>query len=211
MWPPSSKFCALGGTGWQVADTTGMTTEDVTDFERWRSATQGNGEALGELFDRHKDRVYRHSLRLVPTPTDAEDVVAIVWLEAWRKRDRIRFVEGSMLPWLLVVATNTSSNVSRSARRYRALLQRLPPPTLPPDPAERLDDGPAQLALAQLSRPHREVMALCVLGGLSEKEAAGALGIPPGTVKSRLYRANRALRTRYQELQSSQAYGGVRP
>lgn len=188
-----------------------MTTAKVTDAERWSSALQGNGEALGQLFDRHKDRVYRHSLRLVPNPADAEDVVAVVWLEAWRQRDRIRFVDDSMLPWLLVVATNTSMNVTRSTRRYQALLKRLPPPTPQPDHADRLDAGPAQAALAQLSRPHREVVALCILNGLSEAEAAKALGVPPGTVKSRLSRANRALRAKYQELESDPMPGGVRP
>jgi RNA polymerase sigma factor (sigma-70 family) len=188
-----------------------MTTVEVTDAERWSSALHGNGEAFGQLFDRHKDRVYRHSLRLVPNPADAEDVVAVVWLEAWRQRDRIRFVDGSMLPWLLVVATNTSMNVTRSSRRYRALLQRLPPPIPQPDHADQLDAGPAQTALAQLSRPHREVVALCILNGLSEAEAAKALGVPPGTVKSRLSRAHRALRAKYEEIESDPMPRGVRP
>lgn len=102
-----------------------MTNVEVTDAERWRSAVQGNGEALGDLFDLHHHRVYRHSLRLVPSPVDAEDAVAVVWLEAWRQRERIRFVDGSMLPWLLVVATNTALNFRRSARRYGTLLRRL--------------------------------------------------------------------------------------
>ncbi|MFH8253138.1 RNA polymerase sigma factor [Microbacterium sp. B2969] len=188
-----------------------MTTLSVTDEERWRRALRGDGDAVGELFDLHHSRVYRHSLRLVPHAVDAEDVVAVVWLEAWRKRDHIRFLNGSMLPWLLVVATNTSLNITRGARRHRALLQRLPPPIPQPDHADAFDAGPAQAALAQLSRPHREVVALCVLNGLSEAEAAQALGVPSGTVKSRLSRANRALRVKYQELASKSSPGGVLP
>lgn len=187
-----------------------MTTVEVTDAQRWRSAVQGNGEALGELFDLHHSRVYRHSLRLVPSPVDAEDVVAVVWLEAWRQRDRIRFVDGSMLPWLLVVATNTALNFNRTARRYRALIRRLPPPAPQSDHADAFDAGLAQAALAELSRAHREVVALCVLNGYSEAEAASALGVPPGTVKSRLSRATRALRAKYQEL-SAQSPRGVTP
>lgn len=188
-----------------------MTNVEVTDAERWRSAVQGNGEALGDLFDLHHHRVYRHSLRLVPSPVDAEDVVAVVWLEAWRQRERIRFVDGSMLPWLLVVATNTALNFRRSARRYGALLRRLPPPAPQPDLADAFDAGPAQAALAALSRAHREVVALCVLNGYSEAEAARALGVPAGTVKSRLSRANRALRAKYQELASQSSPRGVTP
>lgn len=189
-----------------------MTTVGVTDAERWRSAVEGNGEALGELFDLHHSRVYRHSLRLVPSPVDAEDVVAVVWLEAWRKRERIRFVDGSMLPWLLVVATNTALNFNRSARRYRTLIKRLPPPAPHPDHADSFADaGLAQAALAELSRAHREVVALCVLNGYSEAEAASALGVPAGTVKSRLSRANRALRAKYQELSAQSSPRGVTP
>lgn len=186
-----------------------MTTAEVTDEERWRTAVQGNGEALGELFDRHQSRVYRHSLRLVPNPGDAEDVVAVVWLEAWRQRDRIRFVDGSMLPWLLVVATNSALNLRRTARRHRALLRRLPPPFPQPDLADRFDAGPAQAALAELSRAHREVVALCVLNGYSEAEAARALGVPPGTVKSRLARARKALRDKYREISAQSSPQGA--
>ena len=188
-----------------------MTTDEVTDLQLWRSASQGDGEAFGRLFDRHKGRVYRHSLRLVPNSVDAEDVVAVVWFEAWRQRDRVRFVDGSMLPWLLVVATNTSLNLSRSARRHRALLRRLPPPSPAPDHADLLDAGPAGSALAQLSRAHREVVALCVLNGLSETQAAQALGVPRGTVKSRLSRAQRALRVKYRELEAEPLSRGVGP
>lgn len=187
-----------------------MRTGAATDAECWRSASNGNGEAFGEVFDRHRDRVYRHSLRLVPTPADAEDVVAIVFLEAWRKRDSVRFVDGSMLPWLLVVATNTALNLSRSSRRYSAVLRRLPPPVAEADPADRFDSGPASAAFFRLSRPHREVVALCVLNGLSEADAADALGIPRGTVKSRLARANRALRNKFHETDTESLPRGVR-
>lgn len=188
-----------------------MRSAEATDSECWASALQGDGDAFGALFDRHRDRVFRHSLRLVPNPADADDVVAIVFLEAWRNRERVRFVDGSMLPWLLVVATNASFNLSRSSRRYSAALRRLPPPEPEPDLADRFDAGPAQSAYRRLSRPHREVVALCVFGGFSEAEAAEALRIPRGTVKSRLARAHRALRNTLRETEAEPLTGGVRP
>jgi RNA polymerase sigma factor (sigma-70 family) len=167
----------------------------ASDADDWQSALAGDGEAFARIFDRHQHRVYRHSLALVPTIDDAQDVVGITFLEAWRKRGTVRFVDGSMLPWLLVTASNTSRNVSRSARRYRALLERVPRPEPFAGP-DSVDDGSALDALRQLTPVHRAVVTLCIIEGLSEAEAAAALGVPVGTVKSRLHRAKKALGSR---------------
>jgi len=163
--------------------------DDATDADRWSRAAHGDGEAFGLIFDRHRDRVLRHSLRLVPNWHDAEEVVALTFLEAWRKRERVRFVEGSVLPWLLVTATNVSRNLSRTARRHRALLDRLPPP----EHREFEMDDTAVAALRGLPLNDRQVLTLSVLEGFSEAEVAEALGIARGTVKSRLSRAKKKL------------------
>ncbi len=168
-----------------------MTTQ--SDAADWQSAIGGDGEAFGRVFDRHRDRVYRHSYRLVATPADADDAVAITFSEAWRRRDRVRFVDGSILPWLLVTATNVSRNLSRSARRYSALLDRLPPEDHPGDHTDLFDEGAAHHALRGLSLDDQRVITLCVLQGLPERDAATVLGVPPGTVKSRLSRAKARL------------------
>jgi len=165
----------------------------TTDASDWRLALGGEGEAFGRVFDRHRDRVYRHAVRLVSTPSDADDAVAITFLEAWRRRESVRFVDDSALPWLLVTATNVSSNLRRSARRHRALLDRLPPEAHAPDHAETFGDGDAQHALRALSTADQRVIVLCVLHGLSEKDAAAVLDVPQGTVKSRLSRAKARL------------------
>lgn len=175
----------------------------MTDAEDRERALTGDGEAFGRLFDRHRGRVFRHSLRLVPRWADADDVVAIVFLEAWRRRASVRLVDGSILPWLLVVASNASLNVSRASRRFRSVIDRLPPPSPAPDHAARFDAGDARAALARLSPAHREVIALCILEGFSEAEAAAALGIPRGTVKSRLFRATRDLRRTYPAIETT--------
>lgn len=165
-------------------------TDDATD---WALAVAGQGVAFGRLFDRHRDRVFRHSLRLVSAPSDVDDVVAMTFLEAWRRRESVRLVDGSILPWLLVTATKVSGNVRRSARRYGALLARLPAADPAPDHAEAVGEGAAQRALQRLSPTDQQVIVLCVLEGLSEREAALAIGVPAGTVKSRLSRAKARL------------------
>ncbi|TBN58029.1 RNA polymerase sigma factor [Glaciihabitans arcticus] len=163
--------------------------DDATDSQLWAAAVRGDGESFGLVFDRHRDRVLRHSLRLVPGWHDAEEVVAVTFLEAWRKREGVRFVGDSLLPWLLATATNVSRNLSRSARRYRALLDKLPPPI----DREFDESSEAVTALGGLSLADRQVITLSVLEGFSEAEVAEALGIPRGTVKSRLSRAKKRL------------------
>ena len=170
-----------------------MTTGDADD---WVLATAGDGEAFGRIYDRHRDRVFRHSLRLVAGVADADDVVAITFLEAWRRRDQLRLVDESALPWLLVTATNAAHNLRRSAFRYRALLAKLPAEQHAPDHSSDLEDGEAMSALRRMSVADQRVLTLCVLEGLSEREAASVLGVPTGTVKSRLSRARARLKAR---------------
>ena len=108
---------------------------------------------------------------------------------------------GSLEPWLYGIATNVLRNTRRTARRYRAALERLPAPEPTPDiaddPARRAGEqeelAAARAALKALRPPEREVVALCIWSGLSYAEAAEALGVPVGTVRSRLSRAKARL------------------
>lgn len=168
-------------------------TNTFNDEADWALASTGDGEAFGRVFDRWKDRVRRHALRLVPSAPDADDAAAIVFFEAWRHRESVRFIDGSMLPWLLVTTTNVSRNLTRSARRYDALIRKLPKEQYGADPLDALDEGEAQQALRGLTTRDQHVITLCVIEGYSEKEAASLLRIPPGTVKSRLNRAKARL------------------
>lgn len=174
---------------------------EESDTGLWASAVAGDGDAFGVVYDRHRDRVFGHALRLVVSIPDAEDVTAMVFLEAWRRRDAVRMVEGSVVAWLLVTTNNVVRNHARSQRRYRAFLERLPPPGAVDDPAEHVAEederqGRARrlaAAFARLSGRDRDVLTLCVLEELSTAQAATVLGIPEGTVKSRLSRAKRRL------------------
>lgn len=167
----------------------------LADADDWCLALAGDGEAFGRIYDRHAARVRRHVVGLLPGSADADDVVAVVFLEAWRRRQHVRVVNGSLLPWLLVTATNAARNTSRATRRYRALLAKLPDGTAPGQD-EAGDEGEATAALATLPLIDRQVVTLCVLIGLSHQDAAALLGIAEGTVKSRLHRAKARLRDR---------------
>ncbi|WP_405020850.1 RNA polymerase sigma factor [Kitasatospora sp. NBC_00070] len=162
----------------------------------------GDRDAFGLLFDTHARAVYNHVFRLTGDWSTAEDVMSLTFLEAWRRHDRIEAEGGSLRPWLLGIATKLVSNQRRAARRYWQVLAQLPTPREEvPDFAQelagRIDDASQiavlQVALARLRRPDREVLALCVWAGLDYQEAAEALGVPVGTVRSRLSRARTRL------------------
>lgn len=162
----------------------------------------GQPAAFGQIFDEHARVVYRHAVRVTGDWAVAEDVVSLTFLEAWRLRERLRAGEEGVRPWLLGIATNVMRNTSRAARRHRAALGRLPPRPAQPDIAEevtsRLADqaqlSAARAALGKLRRGEREVFTLCVWSGLDYAAAAEALGVPVGTVRSRLSRARSRLR-----------------
>jgi RNA polymerase sigma factor (sigma-70 family) len=181
---------------------------ESTDEALWLLMVKGDGEAFGELFDRHRDRVLRHALRIVGSAHQAEDITAIVFYEAWRRREYVRMVNGSIVAWLLVTANNTIRNHNRQRRRYKAFLDQLPPPAVGADVADEFSDSAERdaeatalrAAFSRLKPQDRDVLTLCVVERLSLRQAASALGIAEGTVKSRLHRAKTRLGALYREL-----------
>ena len=186
---------------------------DLHDSALWSRARSGDSEAFGVLFERHGRTIYNYCFRRVGSWSVAEDLVSIVFLEAWRRVDK-PLPSGKELPWLFGIATNIVRNRRRSERRYAAALRRVPRPGAEPsfadDSDERIDDeelmGSALGLLARLPRREREVFALCAWSGLSYDDAAVALEIPVGTVRSRLSRA----RARLQELDPDIGHEGDR-
>lgn len=173
-----------------------------SDDELWRRCTLGDEAALTTLYRRHVQAIYRHAFRATGDCTRSEDVVSITFAEVWRLRTR-SVEAGSVLPWLYGVATNVLRNEQRTTRRYQRLLSHVHArghdrsDNESPDIAARLDDQRrARSLLAQvrdLPERERELIALCWWTGLTHEQAAAALEIPLGTVKSRLARARARL------------------
>jgi RNA polymerase sigma-70 factor (ECF subfamily) len=183
-----------------------------TDFELWRRAVHGDHDAFGEIFDRHSRSIYNFCFRRTADWAAAEDLVSTVFLEAWRKRSSVKIAaDGSLLPWLYGVAMNLLRNQRRAQRRLVGAMQRLT------GEAQKMDvsDVAAHVEAARhmravlssverLPRHERDVLFLCVFAELGYADAALVLGVPIGTVRSRLSRA----RARLRELQGQTRHRG---
>lgn len=161
----------------------------------------GSGEALTALFDRYADAVYTYCFRRTASWSTAEDASATVFLEIWRGRGKVITSDGSALPWLYGVANNVCRNATRSSHRWLRAVSRVPPPESEHDHADSVVsrvDSERQMAsvlaaIAKLPSSEQDVLALVLWSGLSYDAAAAALGIPIGTIRSRLARARRRL------------------
>lgn len=174
---------------------------ELDDFTLWSRSRTGDLDAYGTLFERHAKAIYNYCFRRIGDWSAAEDLVSIVFLEAWRRRDK-ELPADKVLPWLYGIATNVVRNRRRHERRHAIALSRMPPPRpesdFADDTEQRVDDErQMQRALAFLGllpRRERDVLVLCGWLEVTYEDAAFALGIPVGTVRSRLSRARRRLR-----------------
>jgi RNA polymerase sigma-70 factor (ECF subfamily) len=174
--------------------------ERRSDLELWDAAAR-DPHAFGELYERHVRAVYAFCARRTGDLAHADDLVSVVFLEAWRRRGDIVLTGDSALPWLLGIANNVARNARRSLRRYRSALRRVPHAEAvdlgEDDIAARIDAQRALTeaieALRALSESEREVVNLVLWAGLSYGEAASVLRVPIGTVRSRLSRARSKL------------------
>lgn len=173
----------------------------ASEADLWARSRAGDQDAFGVLFDRHAKLIYNYCFRRIGNWSTAEDMLSVVFLEAWRRRDK-ELPPDKVLPWLLGIATNVVRNRRRSERRFAAALGRMPASEREPDFAsaadERLDDeSQAEAALnllGSLPRREQDVFVLCAVMQLSYEEAALALDLPVGTVRSRLSRGRARLR-----------------
>lgn len=161
-------------------------------------------EAFAVIFDRYADDIHRYIARRLGSDI-ADDLMAETFVIAFQRRRRYDLSHAHARPWLYGIATNLIGRHRREeARRLRALsrMAALPPGREDSGPedavTERLGaggtDGPLAGALAELPARYRDVLLVIAWGELDYEEAAQALGVPVGTVRSRLHRARTRLR-----------------
>ena len=156
---------------------------------------RGEREAFEELVRDWERRLFFYIRRLVADEEDAWQILQDVWLHVLRNIRSLR--EPSRLPvWLYAVTRNTVMSHHRGEyARERTLDTAVPRQAADPDGQLRLDDAElVHYGLSRLPRADRELLTLFFLRDLSIDEVAEVLLIPPGTVKSRLFKAKKTLR-----------------
>jgi RNA polymerase sigma-70 factor (ECF subfamily) len=177
---------------------TGEDTDDLEALDRddarlIAELVAGNTAALGALYDRHAARLTWIALSATRNRVDAEDVVHDVFLEAWRRASDFDPARGTVRRWLGIRAWSRAIDRVNQSRDRRDLLAANP---LADDGYEVGDAGAGvQRLLAALRPDQHQLLALLYVGGLTTAETAAVLGIPVGTVKSRLSAALAKLRT----------------
>jgi RNA polymerase sigma factor (sigma-70 family) len=174
---------------------------DGTEDDALACARRGDQSSYEELVRRHAPVAHRTAL-LFGAGADADDVVQESFVKAFRSLDRFR-ADAPFRPWLLSIVVNETRNLHRASRRRAVLalrVARLPDGAAPVDPLAAAADQERRAALLDAIRslPERDraVVTCRYLLELSEAETATALGMPVGTVKSRLSRALRKLQGR---------------
>ncbi|MEQ9367585.1 MAG: sigma-70 family RNA polymerase sigma factor [Coleofasciculus chthonoplastes F3-SA18-01] len=167
-----------------------MMLSNQTDAEVFQALRSGNLLALGILYERYGEVVYRTAMRMLGNQQEAEDLTQEVFL-ALRRRGTYDSKRGSMLVFLL---TLTRSKAIDRHRQMQAQWQRLQRWTrsLPPESWSTLMDKASleemssrvREALSELPSNHRQVLEMAYYDGLSQSEIAQDLNMPIGTVKT---------------------------
>lgn len=180
-----------------------MLAAQTFDHELMIHAAGNDLDAFNQLVLTYQDMVYRHVYNLLGDPDWAEDITQESFIKAYQKRDSYR--GGSFRAWMLKIATNTSYDLCRRARKHITLPlypiaddgEEIESPAWLADPAnsvektvqQKEDEGVIYRLLNELTPEYRSVIVLVDVYEMDYAEAAEALCIPLGTVKSRLARA----------------------
>jgi RNA polymerase sigma factor (sigma-70 family) len=158
----------------------------------------GDDDALAELYDRLGGAAFRLAFRILRDQVLAQDAVQEAFLAAWRTAASFDPGRGTAATWLLTLVHRRAVDLVRREERRRS-----DPLELEPVAAVAAVDETAELreqrrtvqaALAQLPPEQREALELAYYGGLTQSELADRLGVPLGTVKSRMFAALGRLR-----------------
>jgi len=175
------------------------------DPDLLRRCREGDQAAWRDLVSEHGRKVFNLAYRFVGRVDEAEDVTQEIFVKVYRSLDRFQPSDGSFPAWLMTVARHHAIDRYRRRRdeRHRVADD---PAALAAVPAQ--DEGPLKSlereerkslvhrGLRSLPPALREPLILCDLEGLSQEEAAASLGVPVGTVKSRLNRGRLELAKR---------------
>jgi RNA polymerase sigma-70 factor (ECF subfamily) len=154
---------------------------------------RGDRDSFARLYDAVAAPVFGLIKRIVRDPAMSEEVTQEVMLEVWKNAPRFDLARGSAVSWILVMAHRRAVDRVRSEQAARDRVARVAPQWQDPphDPVEESalsqdQAGTVRRAMAGLSDPQRQAIELAYYQGLTQSEIAGHLGVPLGTVKTRI-------------------------
>ncbi len=166
---------------------------DPSDRDLVHRARAGDHAAFAELISRHERRVHALTYRMLGRQEDARDAAQEAFLACYRNLDRFR-EDAAFSTWLHRIAVNACYDILRRRGREPVPHEVLPEPPPAGDPGDRMAAAvDVQRALLAVAPEFRAVLVLHDAQGIPVDEVAAALGIPVGTVKSRLHRGRVAL------------------
>ncbi len=170
----------------------------IPDEELVLAMTRGDQEALGLLYERHVGGVLVVIRAVLGDRAQVADIAQDVFLEAWKRATQFDGARGSVRAWLSVIARSRALDFSRRrSQRYKVSLQEEDISDRTPAPI--FDTTRLPFALSLLTDRERQVIVLGYLEERSSKDIAEHLGIPVGTVKSRMRSALEKLATHFKE------------
>jgi RNA polymerase sigma-70 factor (ECF subfamily) len=153
---------------------------------------KGDQRAFAELYDELAPTLYGIVLRVVRDPAQSEEVTQEAFVELWRQAARFDSARGGVRGWAVMIAHRRAvdrvrSEQSRRDRQSRHAAAPAGAPDSPPDAViESFDRDRARSALAELGEAQRQALELAYFDGLTHVEVAEQLGVPLGTVKTRI-------------------------
>ena len=179
----------------------------LADGQLVQLVAQKDAGALESLYERYGKAAYSLARRILTEGTLAQDVVQEVFLSLWRNAERFDAGRGTVATYLLSMTHHRAVDVVRreeNLRRWRTTDEGL---EHEPDPKARVEDeielgerrAEVRAALAELPPAQREALLLAYLGGYTQREVAALVGVPLGTVKTRMAAGMRKLREALQD------------
>src|SRR5262245_42046980 len=161
---------------------------DDDDVELVRAIAAGDRNGLAALYDRYAPILLGMAMRIIRDRREAEDLLHDVFLEVWRSAKDYDLTRGRVRTWLVIRMRSRALDVAKSARVSRRsgdseVLERM---VAEGDVGGSPDRQRVRAALAELTQDQRQVLELGYFEGLSCSQIAERIGIPIGTVKSRL-------------------------
>jgi RNA polymerase sigma-70 factor (ECF subfamily) len=189
-----------------TTDIPGRPAAGRSDLQLAEALVVGDADALSEVYDRFHRAVHAVAFRVTTDRTHAEDVVQEVFVALWKRPDAYDPSRGSLGTWLMSTSHHKAVDLVRreeSLRRRRDLVavdveqefreEHLAEP-VEDKATERWQAERVRKALSELPEAQRQAMVMAYFGGYTQREVAAVMGVPLGTVKTRMLAAMRKLR-----------------